>query len=179
MASVIRASLCSALLNLLVRCACWYCRGLMPTIFLNIRWKWNGLRPTRREMASRLSVVSRFSSIKRRAASTFCTCRLRSSGVHRRQGRYPALRACSGESKNSTFSGRGRRLGHEGRQKMPVDLTAYTNWPSALMSRDRTCVHFSSFKLFELFELFELLKVCILSSPLTILGKRGEEGTPC
>src|SRR5689334_17452746 len=93
-------------------------------------------------MAVRLSVTSRFSSIYRQAASTFCVCGLRSSGVQRWQGRYPCCCACVGESKNSTFSRFGRRLGHEGRQKTPVDFTAYTNRPSALASRASTRVHF-------------------------------------
>jgi hypothetical protein len=67
---------------------------------------------------------------------------LPSSGVQRRQGRYPALCASAGESKNSTFSRRGLRLGQDGRQKTPVDFTAYTNRPSALTSRAWTSDHF-------------------------------------
>ncbi len=51
-------------------------------------------------------------------------------GRQRRQGRYPAACAASGIGKKLTTERRGRRLGHEGRQKIPVDRTAYTNAPS-------------------------------------------------
>ena len=37
-----------------------------------------------------------------------------------------------------------RRLGQEGRQKMPVELTAYTNLPSACGSRSLTARHRAS-----------------------------------
>src|ERR1700691_5868131 len=53
----------------------------------------------------------------------------------RRQARYPARSACSGRRKNRTFSRRGRRAGHEGRQYTPVDDTANTKHPSWLESR--------------------------------------------
>src|ERR1700686_1351874 len=59
-------------------------------------------------------------------------------GRQRRQARYPACSACSGLSKNRTFSRRGRRAGQDGRQYTPVLDTANTNSPSWAASRATT-----------------------------------------
>jgi hypothetical protein len=56
-------------------------------------------------------------------------------GVQRLHARYPARSASEGELKNSTFDRVGRREEHDGRQKMRVECTAYTNRPSNLRSR--------------------------------------------
>jgi hypothetical protein len=53
-----------------------------------------------------------------------------SSGRQRLHGRYPASIASPALAKNSTFSGRGLRALHEGRQKIPVVLTAVQKTPS-------------------------------------------------
>jgi hypothetical protein len=46
-----------------------------------------------------------------------------SDGLHRLQGRYPALTASPGEGKNSTWVAFGFFAGHVGRQKMWVVFT--------------------------------------------------------
>jgi len=51
-------------------------------------------------------------------------------GRHRRQARYPARSAASGDGKNRTFSRLGRRAAHEGLQYTPVLETAKKNFPS-------------------------------------------------
>jgi len=55
--------------------------------------------------------------------------------------RNPAARAASGASKKRTRSRRGRRLGQDGRQNTPVEVTAYTNRPSDCRSRAWTASH--------------------------------------
>src|SRR5699024_9669367 len=60
------------------------------------------------------------------------------SGRHLRQARKPASAAAAAVLKNSTFSGRGVRAGHEGRQKIPVVRTAVKNMPSKRLSREVT-----------------------------------------
>src|SRR5215469_6068117 len=52
--------------------------------------------------------------------------------------RKPADSASCGRGKNLTFSRRGRRDGHDGRQYTPVDDTANTNLPSLPPSRSST-----------------------------------------
>src|SRR5215469_14156371 len=52
--------------------------------------------------------------------------------------RKPADSASCGRGKNLTFSRRGRRDGHDGRQYTPVDDTANTNLPSLAPSRATT-----------------------------------------
>ena len=47
-----------------------------------------------------------------------------SSGRQRLHGRKPATSASRAVAKNATFSGLGLRAGHDGRQKMPVVVTA-------------------------------------------------------
>src|SRR5579863_546452 len=59
-------------------------------------------------------------------------------GLHRRQARYPARSASSGLAKKRTFSRRGRRAAHDGRQYTPVLETAKTNSPSCRASRATT-----------------------------------------
>ena len=61
-----------------------------------------------------------------------------SIGRHRLHGRYPANIACRGVKKYSTFCGRGALAVHEGRQKIPVVLTAVKKMPSYVASR-RVC----------------------------------------
>src|SRR5580700_5830811 len=56
-------------------------------------------------------------------------------GRQRRQARYPARSASSGRAKKCTFSRRGRRAAHDGRQYTPVLETANTNSPSRAASR--------------------------------------------
>src|SRR3954466_10976276 len=56
-------------------------------------------------------------------------------GRHRLQARYPARSASVAVPKNSTRARVGRREAHEGRQKIRVELTAYTNLPSNARSR--------------------------------------------
>jgi hypothetical protein len=46
------------------------------------------------------------------------------SGRHRLQARKPAARASSAVPKKATFSRRGKREAHDGRQKTPVVATA-------------------------------------------------------
>ena len=62
-------------------------------------------------------------------------------GRQRRHSRYPALSASCGPRKKLTFSRRGRRAGHEGRQYTPVEETAKTNLPSPPASRASTVCH--------------------------------------
>lgn len=120
-------------------------RGDSPSSRRKVRCKWNGLAPV--AAASRASVTgsSAFDSRVHAAIARSTSEREPpSSGWQRRHGLNPALRASAGVAKNSTRSGRGRRLGHEGLQKIPVDRTAYTNCPSALRSRCATACHRAS-----------------------------------
>lgn len=55
---------------------------------------------------------------------------LRSKGRHRLHGLYPWASASRAERKNSTFRRLGFLAGHEGRQKIPVVLTAVMKMPS-------------------------------------------------
>ena len=67
-----------------------------------------------------------------------------SSGLQRRQARYPAASAASALSKNSTFARSGFRAGHTGRQKMPVVRTPTKKMPSNVASRRRSAEYISA-----------------------------------
>src|SRR5438045_9160208 len=62
-------------------------------------------------------------------------------GRKRKEATKPAPAALSGLRKKVTFSRRGRRDGHEGRQYTPVEDTAKTKRPSWLGSRLMTASH--------------------------------------
>jgi hypothetical protein len=55
--------------------------------------------------------------------------------------RYPALLAADESRKNTTFSRRGRRDAHPGRQYTPVVFTAKIKSPEAPRSRSATARH--------------------------------------
>src|ERR1700757_4214321 len=78
--------------------------------------------------------------MKRQIAFTASTSLLplAALGRQRRQARNPACSAASGRAKNWTFSRRGRRAAHDGRQYTPVVETAKTNCPSWHASRETT-----------------------------------------
>src|SRR6185436_20961828 len=80
-------------------------------------------------------------SIIRQASAILAVCSPSPAGafgLQRLQARKPAASASSFDSWKLTFSRSGRRAVHEGRQYMPVVLTAVTNVPSAALSRATT-----------------------------------------
>src|ERR1022692_1587450 len=110
----------------------------MPAAALNVRCRWNGLRFNWRLSPSSVTASSRCCSRYRQIFSTSSewASRVRSrSGVQRRQGRKPARSAASRRWKKITFSRRGRREGHNGRQYTPVVITAKKKTPSMWVSR--------------------------------------------
>src|SRR5215470_12306668 len=124
-----------------------YSLGVIPTTDLNMRCRWNGLCRKRDPSSTSVSGSSKCCSMYRHTAFTSC-CRgfpFSAFGRQRMHSRKPADSASCGRGKKLTFSRRGRRDGHDGRQYTPVDDTANTNWPSLPPSRASTdCQRVSS-----------------------------------
>ena len=118
MARVTESPDCSLCFNVFSRQESAYSRGVIPSTALNRRCSRNGLWWNSFARRPSVSGSSRCCSINRQIAfmpldSAFP---VNARGRQRRQARYPACSAASGVPKNSTFSRRGRRAAHDGRQ---------------------------------------------------------------
>src|SRR5215469_610899 len=117
-----------------------YSFGVIPSTDLNMRCKWKGLCWNSDPSCPSVSGSSKCCSMYRHTAFTTC-CRgfpFSAFGRQRMHSRKPADSASCGRGKNVTFSRRGRRDGHDGRQYTPVEDTANTNLPSLSPSRSTT-----------------------------------------
>src|SRR5437762_946415 len=104
---------------------------------LNSRCRWNALTPTSRASVGSVTRSAIWSTRYAAARLTARSMTLFSFDVGRQRlhGRYPARWASVVVPKNVTFSLDGLRDEHDGRQKMCVELTPYTNCPSYDRSR--------------------------------------------
>ena len=153
MAVVTSAPFLNWFFNRRIFAAIAYCRGVTPNNLLNARRISLGAKLSlwlidpdgRMTLSEPPPSFSMMFLIRWQAAATARAARLSlrercpsSPGWQRRHARNPALRAAAGVRKNSTCEVRGRRAGQLGWQKILVDRTANTNFPSASRSRRAT-----------------------------------------
>ncbi len=128
MASVTVAEMARASRTRRLRTSVAYALGVSPVTALNARWKCDRLMPAAaaRSSTGAGSPRSAAVSMDRQAVATAAARRSAagaSSGRHRRQGRKPACSASTVVAWKATFSRRGRRAAHDGRQYTPVVRT--------------------------------------------------------